>query len=193
MRAALQLDLFDPPVTATTPFILPSAGEIERHAREVLSLAGYSSLASRISVEWRRRLRSSAGLAYTSKMLIVLNPRLAEFGPAEIERTLKHELAHLLAAHWGGRRVAAHGKEWRRACITLGIPDEKRTHTLPLPRRTLARPHVYRCPRCTQEVRRVKPFRCRAACYVCCREFSRGRYDERFRLNKVRPSGSDKT
>ena len=35
----------------------------------------------------------------------------------EVDRTLRHELAHLLA-QWrvGRRRIAPHGKEWRQAC-----------------------------------------------------------------------------
>src|ERR1700687_2873461 len=40
----------------------------------------------------------------------------------EIERTLRHELAHLLAQfRVGRRRIAPHGAEWRRACRDLGI------------------------------------------------------------------------
>src|SRR5207237_3228502 len=42
----------------------------------------------------------------------------------EIERTLRHELAHLLA-QWrnGRRRIAPHGSEWSRACRALGLGD----------------------------------------------------------------------
>jgi predicted SprT family Zn-dependent metalloprotease len=40
----------------------------------------------------------------------------------EIDRTLRHELAHLLAQfRVGRRRIAPHGPEWRIACRDLGI------------------------------------------------------------------------
>ena len=50
--------------------------------------------------------RFTAGMAYPSRGLIHLNPRLREFGDDEVNRTLRHELAHLLAHHRAGRRVA---------------------------------------------------------------------------------------
>ena len=67
-----------------------------------------------------------------SAQLISLNPRLCEHGADEIDRTLRHELAHLLAQFRAGRRrILPHGAEWREACRDLGIADEKRCHTLP--------------------------------------------------------------
>jgi predicted SprT family Zn-dependent metalloprotease len=118
--------------------------------------------------------------------LITLNPRLCQIGDDEVERTLRHELAHLLAQHRAGRRhIAPHGPEWHQACRDLGIPDEKRCHTLPLPRRELTARHFYRCPVCTQEIPRVRPFRSKTACLDCCRRHSRGRYDDRFRFVKI--------
>ncbi len=131
-------------------------------------------------------MRSTAGTALAGKSLITLNPRLRELGEAEVDRTLRHELAHLLAQHRAGRRrIAPHGEEWLQACRDLGIPDEKRCHTLPLPRRELTARHFYRCPACTVEVKRVRPFGRKTACLNCCRRHNRGRYDERFRFVKV--------
>jgi predicted SprT family Zn-dependent metalloprotease len=131
-------------------------------------------------------MRSTAGTALVGKSLITLNPRLRELGEEEVDRTLRHELAHLLAQFRVGRRhIAPHGAEWQRACRDLGIAGEKRCHTLPLPRRELAARHFYRCPVCAQEIRRVQPFRRKTACLDCCRRHSRGRYDERFRFVKV--------
>src|SRR5438552_824401 len=57
-----------------------------------------------ISVEWNRRLRTAAGRVDFQKKLISLNPRLREHDAAEIDRTLRHELAHLLAHFRAGRR-----------------------------------------------------------------------------------------
>ena len=113
-------------------------------------------------------MRSTAGTAFVAKALITLNPRLREFGDEEVDRTLRHELAHLLAHHRAGRRrIAPHGPEWQQACRDLGLRDEKRCHTLPLPRRELAARHFYRCPACAQEVKRVRPFRRKTACLDC--------------------------
>ena len=81
------------------------------------------------------RLSTTAGLACWRTRTISLNPKLMEVSPAEVQRTLRHELAHFLAQHRAGRRrIAAHGAEWRKACRDLGIPNESRCHDLPLKR-----------------------------------------------------------
>jgi predicted SprT family Zn-dependent metalloprotease len=153
----------------------------------LLQPLGAEQLARLVRVQWSARLRSTAGMAYPARALIRLNPRLRDFGAEEVDRTLRHELAHLLAQHRAGRRrIAPHGVEWRRACRDLGLDDERRCHDLPLPRRTVARPHRYRCPACALEFNRTRPLRRPSACLACCRRHSDGRYDERFRLVKVR-------
>ena len=155
-------------------------------ARKLLTECGCVALAARVSVRWNTRMRSTAGTAFPGKALVCLNPRLQEFGEAEIDRTLRHELAHLLAHHRAGRRrIAPHGHEWRAACVELGLTDEKRCHDLPLPRRVLTARLRYRCPHCGLELKRVRPLRRKSACLVCCRTHSRGRYDERFRFVKL--------
>lgn len=131
-------------------------------------------------------MRSTAGLAYPASNLIVLNPKLSSFGWREVERTLLHELAHLVASHRAGRRrIAPHGPEWRKACVELGLSNEARCHDLPLPRRELPRAHAYRCPNCQSTIERVRPFRRAAACLPCCRKFNQGNYDERFKLARI--------
>jgi predicted SprT family Zn-dependent metalloprotease len=155
-------------------------------ARMLLHAAGAASLAARVRIEWNQRMRSTAGVAFPSRGIVRLNPRLREFGDEEIDRTLRHELAHLLAHERAGRRrIAPHGPEWRRACRDLGLPDEKRTHDLPLPRRTVARRHHYRCPACGFQISRVKPLKRASACLPCCRTHNGGRYDVRFRFERV--------
>ena len=165
--------------------------ELLERSRALLRPLGAAALADRLQVRWNPRLRSTAGLAYPGRALIALNPRLRPFGDDEIDRTLRHELAHLLAHHRAGRRrIAAHGPEWRRACRDLDLLDEKRCHDLPLPRRRLPRPHAYRCPACALLIQRARPLRRKSACLLCCRQHTAGRYDERFRLVKVpAPSG----
>jgi predicted SprT family Zn-dependent metalloprotease len=101
----------------------------------------------------------------------------------EVDRTLRHELAHLLA-QWriGRRRITPHGVEWRQACRDLGIADETRCHTLPFATKTYARRYVYRCPNCKEEFPRVRKIRRAIACLACCRKHNGGDFDPRFRL-----------
>ena len=157
-------------------------------SRLLLRGVGAMALAQRVRVDWDSRLRTTAGLAFPGCSLVKLNPRLREFGDAEIQRTLRHELAHLLAhERVGRRRIAPHGAEWRRACADLGLPDEKRTHDLPLPRRVIAPRHHYRCVACGETLARVRPLKRGSACLRCCRAHSRGRYDARFRFERIAP------
>ena len=75
------------------------------------------------------------------------NSRHAAIVCDEVDRTLRHELAHLLA-QWrtGRRRIAPHGPEWRDACVDLGIADEARCHNLPFATKVYPARFVYRCP-----------------------------------------------
>ena len=175
-------------VTASHDPLVAEAIVLLDSARALLRAAGATALAERVRVEWDSRLRTTAGLAFPGRSLVRLNPRLRAFDDAEIQRTLRHELAHLLAHERVGRRkIAPHGAEWRRACGDLGLPDEKRTHDLPLPRRVIARRHHYRCPACGVALARVHPLRRGSACLRCCRAHSRGRYDARFRFERTAP------
>jgi predicted SprT family Zn-dependent metalloprotease len=101
----------------------------------------------------------------------------------EIDRTLRHELAHLLA-QWrvGRRRIAPHGAEWRQACRDLGIADEARCHNLPFASKTYAPQYVYVCPKCKEKFPRVRRIRRAIACLACCRAHNRGEFDSRFKL-----------
>jgi SprT protein len=163
-----------------------SAASLQETARNLLRSVGRDELANCVRVRWNPRMRSTAGTAFPAKSLITLNPRLIEFGAEEIDRTLRHELAHLLAHHRAGRRrIQPHGAEWQKACTDLGLVDEKRCHDLPLPRRKIARRFIYRCPNCAVELHRTRPFRRKSACLACCRRFRGGRYDEKFRFIKV--------
>src|SRR5438477_1610444 len=101
----------------------------------------------------------------------------------EVDRTLRHELAHLLA-HFrvGCRRIAPHGPEWRRACRDLGIADEARCHNLPFATKVYPARFVYRCPNCRQKFPRVRKIRRAIACLACCRKHNDGDFDPRLRL-----------
>ena len=178
----------EPPASAPQPPIVSKGGDtvLTAQARELLRELNCAGLVARVTVRWNSRMRTTAGLANYQHSLVTLNPKLAQFD-AEINTTLRHELAHLLAHHRAGRRrIAPHGAEWKQACRDLGLPDEKRCHDLPLPRRKVAPKHIYQCPGCRIDIHRVKPFRRKVACLACCRAHSRGRYDDKFRLVKTK-------
>lgn len=158
----------------------------EFRARELLRQLGARKLAREVQIEWNPRLKSCAGRADYRKKLITLNPQL-HHRPQEIDRTFRHELAHLLAQFRSGRRrILPHGKEWRAACADLGIGDEKRCHNLPFPYSERARQFLYQCPNCKRDFRRVRKIRRAIACLACCRKHNGGNFDARFRLKRVR-------
>src|SRR5215471_5792803 len=156
--------------------------DLELGARELLRPLGAEKLAGEIRVEWNPRLKTCAGRADYREKLISLNPLLRDHGD-EVDRTLRHELAHLLAQfRVGRRRIAPHGTEWRRACVDLGIAGEARCHDLPFATQVYAARYVYRCPNCKEEFPRVRRIRRAIACLACCRKYNRGDFDPRFRL-----------
>jgi predicted SprT family Zn-dependent metalloprotease len=160
--------------------------KLETKARELLSNLGTVGLARFVRVEWSPRLKSCAGRADYRAKLISLNSRLRGHGTAEIDRTLRHELAHLLAQFRAGRRrILPHGWEWRTACYDLGIGDEKRCHNLPFPIRERVRRFLYKCPNCQRDFARVHRIRRAIACLACCRAHNGGEFDPRFSLRLV--------
>jgi len=144
-------------------------------------------LGERVRVKWNSRLQTTAGRAHYQESRIELNPLLITVSDlAEIERTLKHELAHLVAYERCGkvqrRRLQPHGAEWQQACDDLGIPGEARCHELELPGRTVRRKFAYCCPSCGETIERVKRLTGHVACHPCCHRHANGRFDKRFAL-----------
>lgn len=189
---------------------------LETQARALLRELGANELAREIRVEWNPRLKTCAGRADYREKLISLNPLLrdpeirltpnavvgqplrlplsqsAGGAPAlqseisEVDRTLRHELAHLLAQfRVGRRRIAPHGAEWRKACVDLGIADETRCHNLPFATKSRMPRYIYVCPNCKEKFPRVRRIRRAIACLACCRKHNRGDFDPRFRLKLV--------
>ena len=215
MRGWLQLEFKWPwsrgvPAAVREPATEPAAGPpaspareearvdvamLERWCRDQARRLRLRKLAAAVEVRWNGRLQSTAGRAQWPECWIELNPRLNELGEDEVWRTLKHELAHLVAfSRARGRRIAPHGPEWRRACTELGIPGESATHALPLKTRRMKRRFAYACGNCGERILRVRRMRGHVACYACCRRFNRGRFDARFRLVEVPlgdPRGSE--
>ena len=163
------------------------ASDLERKARQLLCSLGAQRIATELHVEWNSRLKTAAGRADYSQKLISLNVRLVE-DPSEIDRTLRHELAHILAQfrEKSGRRILPHGTEWQQACCDLAIGGEKHCHSLPFPARRYAPRFTYRCPNCRRDFPRVRRIRRTVACLACCRAHNGGEFDVRFRLQIVR-------
>ena len=156
---------------------------LEREALELLRSLGALSIATEIRVEWNPRLKTAAGRADYRHKLISLNPQLAQH-PTEIDRTLRHEIAHILAQfrEKSRRRISPHGPEWRHACRDLGIADEKSCHTLPFPATRYAPRFIYRCPNCQRDFPRLRKIKRTVACLACCGAHNGGKFDVRFRL-----------
>jgi SprT protein len=155
---------------------------LELQARELLRSLGANRIATELRVDWNSRLKTAAGRADYRQKSISLNPRLVEH-PGEIDRTLRHELAHILAQFRAGRRrISPHGPEWQHACHDLGIADEKRCHTIPFPARRHAPRFIYRCPNCRHDFPRVRKIKRAVACLACCRAHNGGKFDPRFRV-----------
>jgi len=163
---------------------------LETTTRKIFSALGATRLADSVRVEWNPQLQTCAGRAHFREKLISLNPRLRDHGAAEIDRTLRHEMAHLLAQlRAARRRILPHGAEWRDACRDLGIGDETRCHNLPFPAKSYAARFVYRCPNCRRNFQRVRQVRRAIACLACCRAHNHGKFNARFRLQFLTCSG----
>jgi predicted SprT family Zn-dependent metalloprotease len=152
---------------------------------EVAKSLFLNELACKVRVSWNSRMQTTAGRAWWPDRLIELNPKLKDCEPEEVWRTLKHELAHLVAyERCGRRRIEPHGAEWQVACKDLGIPGERACHDLPFKRRKMTRKHAYVCSNCRASIHRVRPIKRAVACFECCRKFNDGAYHERFQLIK---------
>src|SRR3984893_12781667 len=171
---------------------------LEEKSRTLLRELGAGKLAREIRVEWNPRMRTAAGRAHFREKLISLNPLLRDHdlvsvsrqSGSDIDRTLRHELAHLLAQFRAGRRrILPHGTEWRDACRDLGVGDEVRCHNLPFPAKTYPARFVYRCLGCRRDFPRVRRVRRAIACLACCQKHNGGDFDARFLLHLVSEFG----
>lgn len=171
-----------PPQRGTRTSVRRRDQELEEKARSAVK-PFHEHLSRCLVVGWNWRMRTTAGVAVLGRNQIWLNPALREVSGEEVERTLLHELAHLLARlRHPHRRIEPHGEEWRAACRDLGIPGESRTHRLPFHARRLKRRFILRCPACGRHHERVRRPKRPLACLHCCRAHNGGLYDEKFRF-----------
>ena len=75
--------------------------ELTERAEELLSDLQLDDVADKVTVNWNKRLRTTAGRAYSNLAKIELNPRLQQILPEEkreeeINQTFLHELAHVV-------------------------------------------------------------------------------------------------
>jgi predicted SprT family Zn-dependent metalloprotease len=191
IKVVAQAPTLPAPSTATGAVALQLRGRdaaLETKASELLRSLGAKQIATKLRVEWSSRLQTAAGRAEYRQKLISLNPRLVEL-PEEIDRTLRHELAHFVAQFRAGRRrISPHGPEWQQACRDLGIAGEKRCHTLPFPAKRHTPRFIYRCPNCRRDFPRVRKIKRTVACLACCRAYNGGEFHVRFRLRLVNTS-----
>ncbi|HUF62934.1 MAG TPA: serine O-acetyltransferase EpsC, partial [Verrucomicrobiales bacterium] len=99
--------LEEPMGTARTKAAAPRSGPdraLTLQAQDWARRLGLPQLASRVHVVWSVRLTSTAGNAQHESGRISLNSKLSEVAESQVEQTLLHELAHLIAYERAGRR-----------------------------------------------------------------------------------------
>ncbi len=156
--------------------------------RKQLADLSLRKLAKKVQVTWNSRMRSTAGRAFWPSGEIQLNPKLREISENEVDHTLRHELAHIIAYEIYGRKIKPHGPEWRATCHQLEIPDASVTHNLPLKKRTLRKNFCYTCPSCGIGFQRVRKIKRAAACLSCCRKFNHGKFHTSFAFKETHVS-----
>ena len=157
--------------------------DLYHNGRNSLLSINERSLAEKFTISWNARMRSAAGRAMLQTLTVEINPKLQQFGTQEVLNTVLHEIAHLVA--WSRSRHRGHGAPWKQACADLGIPGEKATHTLPLPRNTQKKKWLYTCKSCDLSVKRTRRMKRRSACAAWCKKYNKGRYTERYILKEL--------
>ena len=138
-------------------------------------------------LRWNSRLRSSAGRFFPgSRMWIVERPPVIEIASylqqeaaseIHIRDTMAHEMIHYWL--WVRRRPYGHTDEFWARMKAMGV---SRYNPVPRPRPYR---YVYECISC----RAAFPARRKLgvlACARCCKAYSNGRFDSRFRLELAR-------
>ena len=104
-------------------------------------------------IEWRR-YRTTAGIAYYRRNAIGLSIYVLQT-PEQVQTTLIHEYAHLLAVHRHGAKAANHGQAWRQAMLDLGAEPIVK-HRYEVERNPARQRVIYRCLACHKEFERKR-------------------------------------
>jgi len=131
------------------------------------------------TVRWAPRLCYRAGDYSPATRTIRLSlPYYRRYGREETVRILLHELCHWWLFHQGMRH-----REDTPAFQGLLRAHGAPARGLPMPRAAARRLRLYVCPCCGARYRYRR--RVEYACGQCCRRWSGGRFDPRFRLVPV--------
>ncbi|MDF2441359.1 MAG: hypothetical protein JWN98_2343 [Abditibacteriota bacterium] len=154
-------------------------------------------------IEWSRRLTRAAGNIDVRRRLVKLSTPLLidafasdslfppEFSvcgvPCDnpqraLEEILKHEMIHLWLHELG--LPSGHTPEFRAKARAIGQPRTRHGIALPIPKSGW----IYACPACHTEFSRRRRYGRAVACAKCCKQWNKGRYDERFKLRGRRIS-----
>lgn len=96
-------------------------------------------------IAWRG-YRVSAGMAYYKTGIIGLSKTVIQT-EEQMQDTLKHEYAHLLAYKRHGRAGIGHGDPWKQAMIDVGLQPKVR-HCYEVQRNSPRQQVGYTCQRC---------------------------------------------
>jgi predicted SprT family Zn-dependent metalloprotease len=125
---------------------------LDQFAQQLLDdLCARHPMGYRPDLQWRR-LRVTAGLAYTNARVIALSLIVLTTEEA-VQDTLTHEYAHLLAVHRHGRKAAGHGRAWKEAMHDLGA-EPRVYHSYCVQRNRPRQQVTYRCERCGRLIER---------------------------------------
>lgn len=114
------------------------------------------------------------GVCRHRRKIIELSKPLTLLNEIEIiTDTILHEIGHAIAGY-----EAAHGPEWKKVASQLGARTESRCTVQNVVR--IPGKLQYRCPNCHHITRRFRRFKKRQACGKCCRQYSNGKFDQRF-------------
>jgi len=96
-----------------------------------------------------------------------------ENADVHLQQLLAHEMIHYWL--WFTGRPYGHTAEFKKMMNTIGA-----TRYNPIPKQS-TRALVYQCPGCLAEVVRKRQITSHA-CANCCKKYSKGKYDKRFKL-----------
>lgn len=137
-----------------------TATEIEAEAKRLLAENGLDDW----SFQWSHNRTGYAGYTNcTTKTIVISKPHALNHSDAEVNDTIRHEIAHALAGYKAG-----HGPEWKILAQQLGAkPQQYMVIEGPGLRETLA-PWVGRCPAGHEsEYRYFRKPKKRRSCSTC--------------------------
>lgn len=112
------------------------------------------------------------------RVISISRPFSEAHGWALMEDVVRHEIAHALDVDARGKTDhGPHWRAWARRCGADPARLYEGTADIRLPPK-----YVGVCPSCGDRIEYYRRPRRPGACATCCKKFSRGRYDRRFRL-----------